>query len=131
MEYAPTKELKEKLKMCDKMFRLYYAYDIVRESDLNRQLSIQLPHVETVFNVCIYLLKSVELATVPKGVSLVKVIHSLSRMACELGAHKVAREALHQMRGNFILNPKFREEVAHEEIMIQVSMFLFTGSIIK
>ena len=127
MEDAPRKETKEEMKMCEKMFRLFYAYNFVEDSHLNRQLSIQLPHVETVCNVCIYLLKSVELATVPKGLSLVKVIHSLSRMAYELGAYKDARQALHHMRENFVLSPKLREEVAHDEIMIQVSMFLFTN----
>ncbi len=92
------------------------------ESISNKLLSIHhSPPPETVMNACVYLLKSIDLATVPKGISLVQIHNVLSKKAYEVGANKTARAALVRMRDIFSLNPQIRSDIAHHAMMIEVS----------
>lgn len=105
----------------EKYSRIFYAYTFVTEFATNELVGVQFPPVETVFNTCAYLLQFIELATIPPGISFVKILHSLSNIAYELGAKSIAKDALFRLRDDFSLTHQLRDELAHKVMLTEVS----------
>lgn len=83
--------------------QVYYAYDIIHTAVLS---PFKKTHAMTLFNCARFLLMRMMARDVPRGVSMVHVVHTLAEHAMALGAYKLARFAYNklQVRASIELN---------------------------
>ncbi len=99
---------------------LYHAYTIVTDAFLDNLVSFYQPSTETIFNVCAYLVNSIEIGKVPKGISIVRVLNELAKNARVLGAFQTATNVLYRLQEEYIIPQDLRNEVRLQSMTIQV-----------
>lgn len=98
----------------------YYAYAIIIESLPDNLISINRPSPENVLNACTYLLKDLEVAKIPRNISIVKVLYHFATNARNLGAFQSARNAFNIIRESYLVPPDLRCELGLHAMSSQV-----------
>lgn len=99
---------------------LYHAYAIVIDAFLDNLVSFYQPSTEIIFNVCSYLVNSIEIGKVPKGISIVRVLNELAKSARILGAFQTATNVFHRVQEEYIIPQDLRNEFRLQAMTIQV-----------
>ena len=88
----------------------YYAYAIVIESLPDNFILINQPSPEKILNACTYLLKNLDVAKIPRNISIVKVLYQFATNARKLGAFQSAKNAFNIIRDSYLVPSDLRCE---------------------
>lgn len=100
----------------------YYAYDFVNDYC---DLPFTELHSEILFQVSLFLINSLHPRETPRGISRMKVLYTLAKHACILGAWKVAQFAFRCLQ-DLKIPPEWEESIKLDSMLAQVHLFSST-----
>ena len=110
----------EQYNNCMERSSWYYAYDFVSDYC---DLPFTELHSEVLFQVSLYLINSLRLKETPRGISRMKVLYTLAKHACLLGAWKVAQFAFRCLQ-DLRIPPEWEERIELDSMLAQVNLLL-------